>query len=111
MCMSDADPNKPRHTGEVDDDGFCQDLMAVQGMSGAMIARQVSVRRSAIRPLQANISNDFFSWSTSTCVSAPCGLVVAEGSLFPWSGEAVLAPAQVCLLTAQGIQFRSEEYR
>lgn len=43
--MSDPDPSKPRHTGEVDEDGFCQDLMAVQGMSAAMIARQAGVSR------------------------------------------------------------------
>ncbi|CAM9590072.1 unnamed protein product, partial [Hapterophycus canaliculatus] len=37
----DAQSGGPRHTGVVDEDGFCRDILALQGMSGAMVARQV----------------------------------------------------------------------
>lgn len=43
MCTAEADSDGPRYTGLVDEDGFCKDLLAVQAMSGAMVARQASV--------------------------------------------------------------------
>lgn len=41
-CTTDAQSGVPRYTGDVDEDGFCKDLLAVQAMSGAMVARQVT---------------------------------------------------------------------
>eukprot|EP00752_Nemacystus_decipiens_P007725 g6907.t1 len=44
----EAESGAPRYTGVVDEDGFCRDLLAVQAMSGAMIARQVPVNGNAL---------------------------------------------------------------
>ncbi|CAM9948007.1 unnamed protein product [Ectocarpus fasciculatus] len=43
-----AESGAPQHTGVVDEDGFCRDLLAVQAMSGAMVARQVPVNGNAL---------------------------------------------------------------
>lgn len=46
-CATEAESGAPRHTGVVDEDGFCRDLLAVQAMSGAMVARQVITTHAA----------------------------------------------------------------
>ncbi|CAM9519163.1 unnamed protein product [Sphacelaria rigidula] len=56
----DSVSTKPKHTGEVDEDGFCQDVLAVQGMSGAMIARQVPVNGNALFSA-VSASEDYFA--------------------------------------------------
>lgn len=47
LRTAEIDSDGPRYTGLVDEDGFCKDLLAVQAMSGAMVARQASGRSGA----------------------------------------------------------------
>ncbi|CAM9443846.1 unnamed protein product [Pylaiella littoralis] len=65
-----AQSGGPRYTGVVDEDGFCRDLLAVQGMSGAMVARQVPVNGNALFSAVA-MSRWFIESGEHSKVSSP----------------------------------------
>ncbi|CAM9886949.1 unnamed protein product [Laminaria digitata] len=65
----EADSDSPRYTGLVDEDGFCRDLLAVQAMSGAMVARQ-AINGNALFSAVA-LSQKFIETGEHSAIASP----------------------------------------
>eukprot|EP00904_Undaria_pinnatifida_P005034 jgi/Undpi1/1660/HiC_scaffold_11.g05050.m1 len=66
----EIDSDGPRYTGLVDEDGFCKDLLAVQAMSGAMVARQVPVNGNALFSAVA-LSEKYLDTGEHAAIASP----------------------------------------
>lgn len=67
----------------MDEDGFCKDLLAVQGMGGAMVARQVS---AVYEKLPSHVY----------CTNSVASFELMVPNLVIWSGLYLLREVDLC---------------